>query len=206
MNNQIKKAINNGTRLSECDKKYLQEVMEKLNWAALEEREDAAHCDWDGTLQSYADSIWSILTKANYPDVENEDGNNTTPEMKIVLQEIQESIDNDFSCNNLEIEIMFDNGGGATAKFGEDYIHFYQDMKQLANSYKEYLLDNDTEDWEGNEIDEGYWKNYNRKMTESGAALWLDYSEICKLIANLKDNNSNYWGLNVKEFITALVK
>jgi len=53
------------------------------------------------------------------------------------------------------IEIIFDNGGGATLQDRDNrYIHNYQDMDQLAVDVIDLRDGGSTADWDGNEYDD----------------------------------------------------
>ncbi len=51
---------------------------------------------------------------------------------------------------NNNIEIAFDNGGGAVL-ISKDYAHSYMDGKQLATDVRALLDGGDTRDWDGND-------------------------------------------------------
>ena len=46
--------------------------------------------------------------------------------------------------------IIFDNGGGITLQF-KNYCHYYDDVAQAVNDFKQYLQDGNTNGWDGNE-------------------------------------------------------
>lgn len=51
-----------------------------------------------------------------------------------------------------DFDIVFDNGGGATF-VTSDYVHFYNDPQELADSIIHFLEFDDCESWDNNEID-----------------------------------------------------
>jgi len=55
----------------------------------------------------------------------------------------------------MNIEIIFDNGGGATLQDRDNnYMHYYQNMDQLANDVIDLKDGGTTLDWDGNEFEE----------------------------------------------------
>lgn len=75
----------------------INEIMGNLNFNELEKREVENGCDFKGTLDHYRSLIKdSIKDKADYF---NEDEFNISNEsIKDIVKEIQERIDNDYSC------------------------------------------------------------------------------------------------------------
>ena len=64
--------------------------------------------------------------------------------------------------------LVFDNGGGCTAYFGDEFAHHYDDMSQLVTDFKAYANDGTTEDWEGNEIEDHGEFDYNSEDERNG--------------------------------------
>lgn len=75
----------------------INEIMKKLNFNELEIRENNAGCDFKGTLGHYRNMIKdSIKESASYFNEEEFDI--TDESIKDIVEEIQERIDNDYSC------------------------------------------------------------------------------------------------------------
>ena len=75
----------------------INEIMGNLNFNELEIRENNAGCDFKGTLDHYRNMIKdSIKESASYFNEEEFDI--TDESIKDIVEEIQERIDNDYSC------------------------------------------------------------------------------------------------------------
>ena len=75
----------------------INEIMGNLNFNELEIRENNAGCDFKGTLQHYKEVIKdSIKEKSEY--FTEEEFNISDTSIKDIIKEIQEKIDNDYSC------------------------------------------------------------------------------------------------------------
>ena len=78
-------------------KDLIDNIMNKLNFNELEIRENNAGCDFKGTLDHYRNMIKdSIKESASYFNEEEFDI--TDEAIKDIVEEIQERIDNDYSC------------------------------------------------------------------------------------------------------------
>ena len=78
-------------------KDLIDNIMNKLNFNELEIRENNAGCDFKGTLDHYSNMIKdSIKESASYFNEEEFDI--TDESIKDIVEEIQERIDNDYSC------------------------------------------------------------------------------------------------------------
>ena len=75
----------------------IDEIMGDLNFNELEKREIENGCDFDSTLEHYRSVVRdSIKDKAEYFNEEEFDI--TDESIKDIVKEIQERIDNDYSC------------------------------------------------------------------------------------------------------------
>ena len=75
----------------------INEIMESLNFNELERREVENGCDFKGTLEHYRSVVKdSIKEKSEYFNEEEFDI--TEESIKNITKEIQERIDNDYSC------------------------------------------------------------------------------------------------------------
>ena len=75
----------------------IDEIMGDLNFNELEIRENNAGCDFKGTLDHYRSIVKdSIKEKSEYFTEEEFDISDTS--IKDIIKEIQEKIDNDYSC------------------------------------------------------------------------------------------------------------
>ena len=74
-------------------------IMNKLNFNELEIRENNAGCDFKGTLDHYRNMIKdSVKENAEYCNEEGEEFDISDTSIKDIIEEIQERIDNDYSC------------------------------------------------------------------------------------------------------------
>ena len=74
-------------------------IMNKLNFNELEIRENNAGCDFKGTLDHYRNMIKdSVKENAEYFNEEGEEFDISDTSIKDIIKEIQERIDNDYSC------------------------------------------------------------------------------------------------------------
>ena len=74
-------------------------IMNKLNFNELEIRENNAGCDFKGTLDHYRNMIKdSVKENAEYFNEEGEEFDISDTSIKDIIEEIQERIDNDYSC------------------------------------------------------------------------------------------------------------
>lgn len=75
----------------------INEIMENLNFNELEKREIENGCDFKGTLDHYRSIVKdSIKEKSEY--FTEEEFNISDTSIKDIIKEIQERIDNDYSC------------------------------------------------------------------------------------------------------------
>ena len=80
-------------------KDLINEIMESLNFNELEIRENNAGCDFKGTLDHYRNMIKdSVKENAEYFNEEGEEFDISDTSIKDIIEEIQERIDNDYSC------------------------------------------------------------------------------------------------------------
>ena len=76
----------------------IDEIMGSLNFNELEKREVTNGCDFKGTLDHYRSVVKdSIKEKSEY--FTDEEFNITDEAIKDIIKEIQERIDNDYSCD-----------------------------------------------------------------------------------------------------------
>ena len=95
-------------------------------------------------------------------------------------------------------EIIFDNGGGATLQVnGNEYVHAYDDMRQLADDVAALVDGADVSDWDNNQPecyidDETFWRH-----KPNGGYRALDQD-------NWRDDHTDSsWG-NIKDFSAAV--
>lgn len=78
-------------------RELIDNIMEKLNFNELERREVENGCDFDSTLEYYRGAVKdSIKEKSEYFNEEEFYISDKT--VKNIIKEIQEKIDNDYSC------------------------------------------------------------------------------------------------------------
>lgn len=78
-------------------KDLIDNIMNKLNFNELEIRENNAGCDFKGTLDHYRNMIKDSIKESD--SYFNEEEFDITDEsIKDIVEEIQERIDNDYSC------------------------------------------------------------------------------------------------------------
>ena len=102
----------------------------------------------------------------------------------------------------MKATIIFDNGGGITLQLG-DYGHYYDNPKQAARDYNDYLVSGSTNDWEGHEeealeldptydeISNGGYRVYNSEeiaaeVDDEDSSGWGNIDEFCVTISNLQ--------------------
>ena len=79
-------------------KNLINEIMENLNFSELERREVENGCDFKGTLDYYRSVVKdNIKEKSEY--FTEEEFYITDESIKNITKEIQERIDNDYSCD-----------------------------------------------------------------------------------------------------------
>lgn len=111
--------------------------------------------------------------------------------------------------SDLKVKAIFDNGGGLTLQFGENYGHYYpHSMHQAAEDYTQYLIDQDTSKWEGNEEDARELEPDFEQIRNGGYKVY-NALDIAGLIPRLKTQQFKEDGYitgwhNVDEFIVAL--
>jgi len=102
---------------------------------------------------------------------------------------------------NPNINLCFDNRGGLIIRFGENYEHSYDNMKQAATYYVEFIKNESTEDWEGNE--KGIFPEYDYNQEHNGGAKWYNYNEFEKKLCNYVLGFTSGW-YNFDEFCEAV--
>ena len=110
---------------------------------------------------------------------------------------------------DLKVKVIFDNGGGLTLQLGDNYGHYYpHDMQQAAEDYTQYLADQDTSWWEGNEED-ARELDPNLDQIRNGGYKVYNADDIAGLLLKLntqqfkEDGYITGW-YNVDEFTAAL--
>lgn len=102
---------------------------------------------------------------------------------------------------DLKVKAIFDNGGGLTLQLGDNYGHYYpHNMQQAAEDYKQYLQDQDTSWWEGNEEDARELEPDYEQIRNGGYHV-MSHNDIQVAIT---DPNFEGHGYNVNDFISAL--
>lgn len=103
----------------------------------------------------------------------------------------------------LNIKVIFDNGGGLTLQLG-DYGHYYpHNIQQAAEDYKQYLQDQDTSWWEGNEDDARELDPDYEQIRNGGYRVYSEI-EIARMINKRREGIEGQEWLNINEFIKAL--
>lgn len=88
----------------------INEIMGELNFSELERREVENGCDFKGTLEHYRSVVKdSIKEKSEYFNEEEFYISDKT--VKNITKEIQERIDNDYSCEPDDEAIIYDTRG-----------------------------------------------------------------------------------------------
>ena len=101
-------------------------IMNKLNFNELEIRENNAGCDFKGTLDHYRNMIKdSVKENAEYFNEEGEEFDISDTSIKDIIEEIQERIDNDYSCEP---------AGLIGKKWGELSVELQQDLLDSCNA------------------------------------------------------------------------
>ncbi|OPX46427.1 hypothetical protein CLHUN_02430 [Ruminiclostridium hungatei] len=110
---------------------------------------------------------------------------------------------------NLKATAIFDNGGGLTLQLGDNYGHYYpHNMQQAAEDYAQYLADQDTSWWEGNEDDARELEPELEQIRNGGYKVYnaSDIAGLLPMIDTQQFKEDGYitgW-YNVDEFVTAL--
>lgn len=74
--------------------------------------------------------------------------------------------------------LMFDQSGGALARFGTDYWHGYDDMERLAADFCRYAETGETDFLPRNEKKDYDWPSPDAFLIARGQAVWYSYGEI----------------------------
>lgn len=77
-----------------------------------------------------------------------------------------------------QICLMFDQSGGALARFGADYWHGYDDMERLAADFCRYAQTGKTDFLPRNEKKDYDWPPPDAYLIARGQAVWYGYGEI----------------------------
>ena len=104
----------------------INEIMGELNFSELERREVENGYDFKGTLEHYRSVVKdSVKENAEYFNEEGEEFDISDTSIKDIIEEIQERIDNDYSCEP---------AGLIGKKWGELSVELQQDLLDSCNA------------------------------------------------------------------------
>ena len=111
-------------------------IMNKLNFNELEIRENNAGCDFKGTLDHYRNMIKdSVKENAEYFNEEGEEFDIRDTSIKDIIEEIQERIDNDYSCE--PAELIGKKWGELSTELKEDLLSNCNPVDNMCETVKE---------------------------------------------------------------------
>ena len=111
-------------------------IMNKLNFNELEIRENNAGCDFKGTLDHYRNIIKdTIKEKSEYFNEEGEEFDISDTSIKDIIEEIQERIDNDYSCE--PAGLVGKKWGELSAELKEDLLSNCNPVDNMCETVKE---------------------------------------------------------------------
>lgn len=112
----------------------INEIMGELNFSELERREVENGCDFKGTLEHYRSVVKdSIKEKSEYFNEEEFDI--TEESIKNITKEIQERIDNDYSCE--PAGLVGKKWGELSAELKEDLLSNCNPVDNMCETVKE---------------------------------------------------------------------
>lgn len=91
--------------------------------------------------------------------------------------------------------VIFDNGGGVIVQL-PGFAHYYDDGESAAVDVIDYIKDNDTSDWDGNEEETAQIDPSCDDMRNGGYMTWAIGDDI--------DEDDREWGNNTDEFFMAI--
>ena len=111
-------------------------IMNKLNFNELEIRENNAGCDFKGTLDHYRNMIKdSVKENAEYFNEEGEEFDISDTSIKDIIEEIQERIDNDYSCE--PAGLIGKKWGELSAELKEDLLSNCNPVDNMCETVKD---------------------------------------------------------------------
>lgn len=117
-------------------KDLINEIMESLNFNELEKREVENGCDFKGTLDHYRNMIKdSIKENAEYFNEEGEEFDISDTSIKDIVEEIQERIDNDYSCE--PAGLVGKKWGELSAELKEDLLSNCNPVDNMCETVKD---------------------------------------------------------------------
>lgn len=112
----------------------INEIVGELNFSELERREVENGCDFDSTLEHYRSVVKdSIKESAEYFNEEEFDISDKT--VKNIIKEIQEKIDNDYSCE--PAGLVGKKWGELSAELKEDLLSNCNPVDNMCETVKE---------------------------------------------------------------------
>ena len=112
----------------------INEIMGELNFSELERREVENGCDFNSTLEHYRSVVKdSIKEKSEYFNEEEFDISDTS--IKDIIEEIQEKIDNDYSCE--PAGLVGKKWGELSAELKEDLLSNCNPVDNMCETVKE---------------------------------------------------------------------
>ena len=115
-------------------RELIDNIMEKLNFNELERREVENGCDFDSTLEHYRSVVKdSIKESAEYFNEEEFYISDKT--VKNIIKEIQEKIDNDYSCE--PAGLVGKKWGELSAELKEDLLSNCNPVDNMCETVKE---------------------------------------------------------------------
>ena len=115
-------------------KDLINEIMGELNFSELERREVENGCDFNSTLEHYRSVVKdSIKEKSEYFNEEEFDISDTS--IKDIIEEIQEKIDNDYSCE--PAGLVGKKWGELSAELKEDLLSNCNPVDNMCETVKE---------------------------------------------------------------------
>lgn len=114
----------------------INEIMGELNFSELERRENNAGCDFKGTLDHYRNMIKdSVKENVEYFNEEGEEFDISDTSIKDIIEEIQERIDNDYSCE--PAGLIGKKWGELSAELKEDLLSNCNPVDNMCETVKE---------------------------------------------------------------------
>jgi len=103
--------------------------------------------------------------------------------------------------NNLNnTQIIFDNAGGVTLQL-PGFSHYYQNPKQAAEHYHDFMVDGTTEGWDGHEEEAAELEPEDEQIRVGGYKVY-GHSDI---MDECENDTSTAWG-NIDDFCTELTR
>jgi len=104
--------------------------------------------------------------------------------------------------SKVDYKLYCDNAGGITLETSDNYMHYYNDMYQLANDITELQNGETTETWDGNEVDE--IRDNAPDWCDAAEMKILDQDDVNDLINHYDDDDYINLGSSLCQLIKLL--